>query len=277
MNVTTPPTQTKAQRARGQVRVGFVADGATTRLRDLFQSGSAKAMLPRIHAGPPQVVLVNTAGGITGGDRFSCDISVSESASAIATSQTAERIYRTPAGTGRVDTTLRVGADARFDWLPQETILFDGSGLDRRLRVEMAGSARLLLCETIVLGRTAMGERVHTCQLNDQWRILRDGRLCLAEALRLSGDVEAIQSGRWSLDGAAAFATVAYVGPDAEARIGQARDILADLDGVEAAASAGNGQLVLRCNAKKSVHLRDSLLTFLQRWRGESLPRVWHM
>ncbi|MEL6677737.1 MAG: urease accessory protein UreD [Pseudomonadota bacterium] len=265
------------QRARGVVRVGFRAEGGETRLKDLYQSGSAKGMLPRVHGGPPQVVLVNTAGGVTGGDRFDYALAVGAGAEAIATTQTAERIYRAASGAGRIETELTLGEGARLDWLPQETILFDGGALDRRLTVEMSGTARLLVCEAVVLGRTAMGETVRGGHFTDQWRIRRDGRLCLAEATRLGGDIETLRQTPASLNGARAFATLAYVAPDAEARLDQARAILATLPDLEAAASAWHGQLVLRCNAKKSVHLRDGLLTFLRIWRAESVPRVWHM
>jgi urease accessory protein len=87
---------------------------------------------------------------------------------------------------------LELGADAGLAWLPQETILFDGARLDRRLQAAIAPDARLLIAEMTVLGRTAMGETFSAGALIDHWRVRRDGRLVFAEALRLEGAVEAL-------------------------------------------------------------------------------------
>ncbi|MFW5641294.1 MAG: urease accessory protein UreD, partial [Roseicyclus sp.] len=159
-----------------------LAPGA--RLTHLVQAGAAKAMLPRMHGRAPEVVFLNTAGGLTGGDVLDYAVDL-EGGAAVATTQTAERAYRSAGGTARVTTRLALGPGARMHWLPQEVILFEGAALDRRLEVEMAEDATLVLLETLVLGRAAMGETVRRLHLRDLRLVRRAGRPVLIEGVRL--------------------------------------------------------------------------------------------
>lgn len=226
-------------------------------------------------------MLVNTAGGVTGGDRLDWRLEAGPGAALVATSQAAERVYRSAGGEAEVTVTLVLGAGASLDWLPQETILFDGARLGRRLEADMAEDARLLLLETVVLGRAAMGETVRTGALRDQWRIRRGGRLVHAEALRLGGGpadaIARAQSGIATLGGARAFATLVEIGPDPVPRLDAARRLLAGLSGVVAAASLREGALILRFLAEDNAPLRAGLIRFLMGFRAEPLPRVWSL
>ena len=159
------------------------ADGGRNRLERLYQQGCAKAILPRSHARLPEAVLVNTSGGITGGDRLDYVMTAGDGAGLVVTTQAAERIYRAASGVGQIETRLTLGAGAELAWLPQETIVFEGGAVARRLEVEMAEDAQLTALETVVLGRAAMGERVTVGHISDQWRIRRGGRLVLLDVL----------------------------------------------------------------------------------------------
>jgi urease accessory protein len=274
-----PPT---LQRARGEVRVAFAADGeGGTRLVTLYQAGSGKARLPRPPAGgPPVAVLLNTAGGLTGGDRFEIDLTVGDGAAAIATTQTAERVYRRLAGCARVATRLSVGRGARLSWLPQETIVFDDAGLDRSLDIELAEGARLVACEAIVLGRAAMGETVRRAELRDRWSVRIGGRLAFADRLRLVGDAAAILAGPATGGGARAFATLVVAGEGATERLDAVRERLAAaLDGigerVEAGASALEAVVVVRLLSADATLLRAVLARLLTAIEARPLPRVW--
>lgn len=262
------------QRARGRAEVAVSRRGGQVRLDRLFQQGCCKALLPRRHGGPPEAVLINTSGGATGGDRLDYRLGAGDGATLVATTQAAERIYRSTGGAAEIGVGLDLGAGAVLDWLPQETILFDGARLDRRLVVEMAEDARLTALETVVLGRAAMGETLTGGALSDQWRIRRAGRLVHAEALRITPGALA---GTATLGGARALATLVHVAPEAEARRDAARALLADLAGVEAAASARDGVLVLRFLAADNAPLRAALIRFLMAFRAGPLPRVWSL
>ncbi|HHB83036.1 MAG TPA: urease accessory protein, partial [Devosia sp.] len=165
------------QRSFGNGEIRYGKDG----LRGLFQQGCTKILLPETYGDPPQAVLVNTAGGLTGGDRLGLDCSLGAGASLCVTSQTAERVYRSCGGEAQVTNRLRLGEDSSLEWLPQETILFDQSRLRRLLEVHMEENSRLLALESFVLGRRAMGETLANAQLSDQWRIWRGGKPVYAD------------------------------------------------------------------------------------------------
>lgn len=275
----TPDAPPILQRARGRAEVGFrVRDGAT-RLDRLFQQGQAKIRLPKVHGGEPvTAVLINTGGGIAGGDRIVWGADFGPGTRALVTSQAAERVYRSSptdgALSGEIDTRLTIAAGASAEWLPQETILFDRAALSRSLAVDMAADATALLVESVVFGRAAMGERVEDCRLVDRWRIRRGGRLVFADTFRVEGDASAILEGRATGAGARAFATVVLVGPVAETRIDCVR---AALEGAASAggASAFDGLAVARlANADPTV-LRRDLARLLMHIRQAELPRVW--
>lgn len=270
------PRPAVMERARGAARLSLKSGGERTLLVENYQSGSARFRFPNIE--PPEsftAVLINTAGGITGGDAFSTSVTLADGADAVVTTQAAERIYRRSGGVARIDTTLTLGAGATLAWLPQETILFDRAGLARSLTAEVAPSASLLAVESIVLGRAAMGETIATTALADRWRIRRGGRMVFADGLRLDGDATRILSGGATGKGATALATLVLLAPDAEARLPAARAALADC-GAEAGASAWNGMLVARLIAAGGTPLRATLIRLIESLRGLPMPRVWH-
>ncbi|WP_417667805.1 urease accessory protein UreD [Roseibium sp.] len=267
------------QRVKGAARVTFKHDGTQTRLEDLYQSGSGKFRLPKVYDKVPVAVLINTAGGITGGDELRYEAGVADNGHAIITSQTAERAYRRSSGIGRVMTQLSAGAGATIEWLPQETILFNASALHRSLSANLTGDARLLALESVVLGRTAMGETVDTLSFRDSWRICRDGRLVFADDVRLEGNPCDILQGAATTGGKIAYATFVDCAPDAEDRLNLARQALgsgAENETVRAAASAWNGVLIARFVAGDGRALRSNVMSFLKTYRSAELPRVWH-
>ena len=257
--MTHPPAM---QRARGEASVRL-GPGGLERLR---QAGSAKAILPR-GTPHPEVVFLNTAGGVTGGDRF--DLSLDLAAGrAIGTTQTAERAYRSAGGATGVTVRLSAGPGAHLAWLPQETILFDGCALHRRTTVDLARDATFLGCEMLVLGRRAMGETVQRLDVLDRREVRRNGRPLLLEPLRL--DAASLGPSPALLGGAAAIASVWVVAPDAGDRLSTLRTAHED---VESAASAWNGRAVLRMRAADPAPLRAALTRTLAALHP--LPRVW--
>lgn len=268
-----PPAPAPApQRAHGRGRLTVRGDAGATRLVELFQEGSAKLRLPRSRTASLEAVMINSGGGMTGGDRFRWDVDVGDGATAILTTQACEKIYRAEAGQARVAARLTVGAGARLDWLPQETILFDRSALHRTIDADVAADGRLLLAESVVLGRRAMGETVIRTDFHDRWRIRRDGRLLFADDLRLAGDILALTRSGPLLAGAGAFATLLLVAPDAQAPLDAVRAAIGPLGG----ASAFDGRLVCRIAAPDGLALRRALLPALAALSGgRPAPSVW--
>ena len=268
------PSPVPIQRARGRAEIAFRLSDGAARLKRLYQSGCSKAFLPRTHGRPPEVVLVNTAGGLTGGDRIDHAIAAEAGVRLVGTTQTAERIYRALAGTARVETRLAAGADARLDWLPQETILFDGAALVRETGVDLAPDARFLGIETLILGRAASGEVLLRQALRDTRRIRRDGRLLLVDPVRIGDDVLLRAAGAGVLNGAKALATLVLVEDGAGDALAALRAAL-DEPGVTSAASARPGMVVVRCLAADGWPLRRQLVRLLAQLRPGGLSRVW--
>jgi urease accessory protein len=264
------------QRARGVARVAVRADGPATRLFENYQSGAAKMRFPRhLPEAPLEVVLINTSGGVTGGDHLQHAASAGANARCIVVSQAAERIYRRSTGVARIETKLSVAEGASLDWLPQETILFDRSALSRTLDAEVAPDGRLLAVESIVLGRAAMGEKAESVTLSDSWRVRRGGKLVFADGLRLDGDATKIMANGATGGSAGAVATLLFVAPNAETHLETARSALASTEG-EGGASAWNGMLVARLIARSAKALRSDLIRLIEALRGTTMPRVWH-
>lgn len=277
------------QRVRGRARLALGAGvaGAAPRLLDLAQQGAAKLFLPRVHAPRPEAVFLNTAGGLTGGDRLDYDVALEAGVAAVGTTQTAERAYAAGGRAARMSVRLTLGHGAALDWLPQETILFENAWLNRATRVEMAGDARLVWAEMLVLGRAAMGETLRQAVLEDRREIFRGGRLALCEPVRL--DASALQG--WPgarpalIGGARAFATVVAMAPGAEdalapvrAALASATDAAGPAAGAVAAASAWDGRCLVRVAAADALPLRRAVATALAVLRGgAALPRVWQV
>ena len=264
------------QRARGELDVTLRRRGEATVLEDLRQSGCLKARFPRgAAAGWHGTVVLNSSGGVAAGDRLHLRIRVRAEARVSVAAQAAERFYRAPAGSAPavVRNTLEVAEGAAAEWLPQETILFDGARLDRCLDVDLAAGSWFLGAESLIFGRAAMGETLRGGSLRDLIRLRRGGRLLLHDAVRMAGDIAALLARPALGGGAGAVATLVHVAPDAEARLPEMR---AALEGAEAGASAWDGMLLVRALAPDGAKLRRIVTAALAVLRGaRSLPRVW--
>jgi urease accessory protein len=262
-----------ANRAIGEVDFEVLAKHGRSRRGALHEAGSLRVRFPSPEADGLSAVFVNTAGGIAGGDRFGIGIRVGEGAALTATSAAAEKIYRTHGPAARLDVTLRVADRGRLAWLPQETILFDRARLERRIEVDLAGSASLLMCEMAVFGRAAMGETLREGGFHDRWRLRRDGRLIFAETIRLDGDLAARLARPAIGNGAVAVATVLVL-PGDEALVERLREAAADFAG-EVGVSAWNGFAMARFCAQDAARLRGDVIAVLRRAALAPLPRLW--
>jgi urease accessory protein len=277
---TKPGTAIALQRAQGEIRLSFKKSGERSALDELYQKGCLKARLPRTPGGCPETVLINTSGGLTDGDRLSIGAEWHAGTSAVITTQACERIYKSRAAPARIETRLSVCNEASAFWLPQETILFDGGRLERRNHVALAGSAQLIACESVILGRPAMGETVRSGLLRDSWHIERDGKLIFADHLGLEENPSACLDRQAMGAGARAFASVIVCGPDSV----RLRDRVLPLfdrlklerPTVITGCSDLGGVLLARLLAPSGHELRAALIPLLQFLRGgDELPRVW--
>lgn len=218
-------------------------------------------------------MLVNTAGGIAGGDSFDIEIETGEGARLTLTTAAAEKVYRAPGAAARLGIALKAGAGAHLAWLPQETILFDRARIERCFEIDLAEDASLLLCEIVVFGRTAMGETMRHGEFVDRWRMRRGGRLVFAETVRLDGEIGEKLARPAIANGGAAIGTALIV-PGDEAVVARIRDA-AHTFGGEVGISAWNGFAMARFCAQDAAQLRADMLTVLGRASAGPLPRLW--
>ena len=261
-----------ANRARGAVRFDVRNEDGVTRRGPLHESGSLRVRFPSPEGEGLSAVFVNTAGGIAGGDRFEVAIAAGEGARLTVTTAAAEKVYRAPDAPAQLDISLKAAGGAHLAWLPQETILFDRAKISRRIDIDLAEDASLLLCEIVVFGRAAMGERMERGEFVDRWRLRRGGKLVFAETVRLDGDIGAKLKRPAVANGGAAIATALLV-PGDEAVVERIREA-ANSSGGEVGVSAWNGFAMARFCAQDAAALRADMMTVLGR-ASPALPRLW--
>jgi urease accessory protein len=262
-----------SNRAVGAVTFDVALVDGVTRRRRLHESGSLRVRFPSPEAEGLSAVFVNTAGGIAGGDRFDIDIATGEGARLTVTTAAAEKIYRAQGPAAQLNIALKAAANSHLAWLPQETILFDRARVSRKIDIDLAESASLLLCEIVVFGRAAMGEKMLTGSFVDRWRLRRGGRLVFAETVRLDGDIGEKLARPAVVKGGVAIGTALIV-PGDEALVARIREASNSFGG-EVGISSWNGFAMARFCAQDAAKLRADMIAVLGSVSGPALPRLW--
>lgn len=265
------------QRAHGRAELGFVRTARGTVLKHLYNAAPLRVLFPTPEPDDvPLAALVNVGGGLAGGDSLEVAVRLEAGTGACLTTPAAEKVYRSTGDATRLDTVLEVGAGATLEWLPQETILFDGARLERRMQARLAPGARLLAAEMLVYGRVARGEQLGHGALFDSWRLWRDGRLHWADAAELGGDIAATLRSPFGFGGAEASALL-LLSAEEEVAL-SARDMLRQAG--QDATLARPGLMLARWLGPASV-VRESVALALPMLRAHSLglpprlPRLW--
>jgi urease accessory protein len=248
---------------------------------DVYQKSPIRVLFPRT-AGPrvEEAVLVNTAGGIAGGDRLESSVTAMDSASIAITTQAAEKVYRAINESAHITTTLKARDSAKLAWLPQETIIFNRARICRRTQIEVSSGAELLALEWLVLGRVAHGEKISAGDIMDSWCVKKDGRLVWADGFRATDDVFPHLSRKALLSDCTAVATLLYFGPDLEVRLQLIRELASSLE-CQCAATLVGGLMVVRFAAQVSCDLRSALRNLLEQFGNRlapgpfRVPKMW--
>jgi urease accessory protein len=244
-----------------------------TRRRHLHESGSLRVRFPSPEADGLSAVFVNTAGGVAGGDRFDIDIAAAEGSRLAVTTAAAEKVYRAEGPAAQLNIALKAAAGSHLAWLPQETILFDRARVSRRIDIDLAEGASLLLCEIVVFGRAAMGERMLRGEFLDRWRMRRGGRLVFAENIRLDANIGEKLAMPAIARGGVAIGTALIV-PGGQALVDRIGELSGSFGG-EVGLSAWNGFAMARFCAQDAARLRADMMAVLGRATGSALPRLW--
>jgi urease accessory protein len=262
-----------ANRAVGRIALTAEYGRGITQRKRLHESGGLRMHFPGVRARELEAVLINTGGGIAGGDRFDLDIAAGDKARLVVSSAAAEKVYRSLGPDAQIRIKLSAGADASLAWMPNETILFDDARVDRTIEIDLAPDARLLFAEAVVFGRTGMGEAVEHGLFFDHWRLRRGGALVYAESVRLDGAIAEKMGEAAVANGGAAIATVLIVPGSAET-LEPLRALEPQFRG-EVGLSAWNGIAVARLCAADGATLRHDLTALLESLRGGRMPHCW--
>lgn len=266
-------------RSEGRLALSFISRGGRTVIGRLEQAGCLRVRLPRPERGAlATAVTMNTAGGIASGDRLATAIDWDSGAAATVSASAAERVYRARPGeaAAQVRTELVISEGAQAEWLPQETILFDGARLDRTLSVRLGRGASFLCVEAVVFGRTARGEAMRHGLLHDRVEVTCEGRLVHADVVRLDGDVSAALARPAVAAGGVAVASMICASADGAAARDRLRCAFSGLSRLEAGASLREGLVLARIVARDGAALRRAVLAALAAVRQDRpVPRVW--
>lgn len=280
-NLTHSEFQPKLQRSIGSGSLTVKQAHGCTRIDNLYQQGCSKIRFPRVHnlrgenAGV-QAVLINSSGGMTGGDRLNWHFGLNRGTTLSLTTQASERIYKSSDGNAQTHITIEAGDDTKLAWLPQETILFDQGRFARTMEADLSKSSEALFVEPMVFGRKAMREVVEDGVFHDRWRIHHGGKLVHAEDFHVEGNINKALSNNSVANGNSALATILLIAPRAEGLLNVVRQHIGFSGDVQGDASFWNEKLLVRLLAPTSLMLRQKLIPLISLLNnGAPLPRSW--
>jgi urease accessory protein len=284
----TSPSAQGGTATHGIAEIGFAPRDGATGLRHLYQHDPLRVLFPTAEPGEAALaVLVTTSGGLVAGDRLSIKIGLEAHAIAHVSAAAAEKIYRSSGATTEITQSLTIGNGGWLEYLPPETILFDGARLRRRTAVSLAPGGGFLGGGILVFGRRARGESFTRGLLHEGWEVYRNGALVWGDALHLDGDIAATMADPACVAGAAACAMLILAPPHGNplpfvdaARAVQQQALAAGLRG---GITAVNGLLVARWLSDDAMRLRRAYADLACHLRQAamglppSLPRLWHV
>ncbi len=268
----------------GEAAIAVTAVDGQTRLADLHQRDPLSLRLPQPLRGDIlEACLITTSGGVVGGDSLAITATAGVGARFRIYPQAAEKIYRSSGPDSHITVALEAGRGSWLEWLPQETILFEGARLRRRTQLDVDPGGQALAGEFLVFGRRASGETLASGLVHDAWRVRRAGRLVWADCLHMEGDLERPLASPACLDGVSAYASFIYVADEAEAQLSALRALLPQ-EGPNAghALTAVKGMIVGRFLGE-ALAVRRNFGAFWAAARAElaglpaALPRLWHL
>ena len=269
------------ERASGAGRVVLTGGESGGRIADLYQKSPISLVFPTVDDRRcKDVVVINSSGGVAGGDRLEIEVVALAHASVSVTTQAAEKIYRALERPARISTRLKAFESAKLAWLPQETIIFNGARIARQTEIDLCPGAEIIALEWLVLGRIESGEEVLGGYILDSWRIRLDGRLVWADGFLVADETFAHLHRKALLSRWRAIGTLIYFGPRLDARLGVLREIAASLD-CQCAATIVGAIIVVRVAAAAGADLKRGLRSLLDRFSLElgpgpfGVPKMW--
>ena len=263
----------KLEKSKGKLEVKI----KNNELLKLFQQGSLKALIPNFHENLQQLMMINTAGGITSGDEFDSRIDLDNSNICVST-QAAEKIYSGFGDPAKVDININISNKGNLFWLPKELILFNNCNLKRKFNINLSKDSNLFLCESIVFGRTSMNEKLKSGFFSDLWKIYYDKKLIHTEALNTSSFNGELLKSQSILNSNCAIATIILVGKKFFGIGDELSKIMTKDNYTTTEYSTWDKKLIIRCISKDSYNLKFAINKILSYFFVDSqIPKIWNI
>jgi len=237
---------------KAELKLGFTHSGAKTILSKRGHKGPLTVQRPfHPEDGLCHVYLLHPPGGIVAGDQLLIDIQVEGEAKALITTPGAGKFYRSAGQQALQTVSLKIKENATLEWLPQETIVFEGARLVSDVRVDLATNARFIGWEIMVLGRPAANESFNQGEALLNWHIFRDEMPLFIEKMQLDSNAF---FARWGLNGCSSCGTLFAIGAN-QANLEAVRLLIADTP--RQGVTLIDDLLICRASSDKSNTVRD--------------------
>ena len=262
---------TKLQRSKGSLDIGLF----NNEIKSLIQSGSSKVLLPNSYNENKELVLINTTGGITCNDSLKIKINLENSKTSIST-QAAEKIYAGIGEPAQVDIDI-ILKDTNLNWLPKELILFNNSKLKRRININIDNNSNFIFCETSILGRKAMSEKIQNLFFSDIWRVTKNSNLKHIESININGTTNEVLNNRFTLNNHSSFSTILIFGKIVEKIQNDIRKTIDSINDIFCELSIWDEKIVIRSIASDNYDLKKILNYILKSIIHDKLPKNWNL
>ncbi len=262
----------KLEKSFGKLDIKF----KNNEILKFYQEGSSKAIIPNVDEDLNQMILINTAGGITSGDKFSTCIELDNSF-LCTSSQAAEKIYKGLNNPGNINVEINVKNNSCIYWLPQEMILFNNCNIKRNINVNISKCSNLLMCESIIFGRTSMKEKFTKGLYLDFWQISQNEKLVHTEALNTDGYDASVFSKVATFNSNCALNTIIGVGKEILNKAEIIKKNLKENSMSTSEISIWDEKLIIRTMSIDNYHLRFAVKNILSYFFKKNIPKIWSM
>ena len=266
----------KDQRCLGYVnlKIGKSKNGSA-QIFSHREQGNLKARLIHNYDLNDELIIINTAGGLTSGDLNLNSIQVDCDTSLNITTQSMEKVYNCKNLLANAYTNIIVGNNSYVSWMPLETIFFNGGKLRRRLNIDLKSSSNFFGVETLIFGRKAMGEIVKSGELDDALQIYKNNKLLYSDFNKIKGNIDKKIFKSLVLKGNNIFCNVVFTGK--KLRMYEKKILsYANKSKYFFGVSVVNGVLLIKILAKNIIDIRDFLSDLVKIFgKNFNLPKIW--